>query len=186
MSLLVTYSISADIVAGTVNLESLHTSVNDSALVTGFTGIRRDTDDLHIFGTSIADVNALDTLIADHDAEPLAELKARRYQEIDERTGELIAAGFTYDSVVFSLSANAQTNWIGLKQAADLALLTYPFGVSTKADAEYFLDDDTDVNNFYATGLGTKVAHLASGRALRNQIIAATTKAEVDAIVDER
>ena len=120
------------------------------------------------------------------DGEWLDYLKARRYEEVDKRTQELISEGFVYDSVTFSLSSMAQTNWIGMKQAADLSLLTYPFAVSTKDDGEYELDDLADLDAFYQTALGVKITHLGSGRALKVSIKDAVDEAALDAIVDNR
>lgn len=105
---------------------------------------------------------------------------------IDRRTGELIGAGFTFQGETFSMSMLAQTNWIGLSHSAQRDLITYPIGVSTSDDGEFMLTSKTHVQDFFVTGLGTKLAHLNSGRALRLQVKAAVDEAAVDAIVDNR
>lgn len=116
--------------------------------------------------------------------EDLQWYKDQKNDAIDSKTAELISSGFTYDSTVFSLSNEAQKNWIGL----DLAKgdMTYPVKISTKSDVEYSLVDATAVHNFYLTGVAAKQGHLDSGRALKIQVNDATTVAEVDAVVDNR
>lgn len=116
----------------------------------------------------------------------LDEQKQLRLKEIDNKTQELIAQGFTFDSESFSMSSLAQNNWVGLKQAAQNDLISYPFGISTKDDGEYELTSKTEVTNFYVTGLEVKIGHLSTGRALKLQIKNATTQAELDAVVDNR
>jgi len=112
--------------------------------------------------------------------------KANKNLLIDNRTQELISQGFVYNGSTFSLSSNAQTNWIGLKQASSLGLISFPYDVTTKDDLQHSIIDEADLTAFYATGLGTKSAHVASGRALKILVNAETTIEGVDSIVDNR
>lgn len=118
------------------------------------------------------------------DAVYLAHLKQKRYDEIDLKTETLIAQGFTYDGHVFSLSSEAQINWTNLYQAR--ALFTYPMDATTKDQDAYSIADVATVEAFYQTGLGTVQYHLDGGRVLKVAVKAATTKAEIDAVVDNR
>ena len=124
------------------------------------------------------------TAPAPDDSVYLDHLKQKRYDEIDLKTEALIAQGFTYDSRTFSLSQEAQINWTNLYQAR--SLFTYPVSATTKDQDAYSIPDIATVEAFYQTGLGTVQAHLDSGRDLKVQVKAATTKAEIDAIVDNR
>ncbi len=118
----------------------------------------------------------------------LADYKKLRLNEIDNRTQELILQGFSFGSPVetFSLSEPAQTNWIGLKQAADAGMITFPTSVSTKDDGEYSIADAAELANFYGAGLAAKKSHLDSGRSLKISINSAADEAAVDAVVDSR
>lgn len=110
--------------------------------------------------------------------------RSRRWAEIDTRTADLIAAGFVFDGHTFSLSASAQMNWTNLMISA--ALLPYPVAVSTADDGQYTLPTTGAVQAFYATGIGAVKAILDAGRVLKLAVGAATTKAAIDAVVDNR
>ena len=115
----------------------------------------------------------------------LAEYKTYKYNSIDLRSGELIAQGFVYNAKTFSMSANAQNNLLGTIIKKDV--LTYPFAWNTKDNSEtYQIADATDMDAFFMTALGTKKAHQDSGSALKALVTAATTVAEVEAVVDAR
>lgn len=120
------------------------------------------------------------------DAEHIPILKEERNTNIDEKTHELITNGFIYASNVFSLSPEAQINWIALKQAVDSGLLTLPVNITTKDDLEYTISDTADLINFYGTGLVTKKAHIDSGRDLKILINAAVDETSVNSIEDTR
>lgn len=115
----------------------------------------------------------------------LADYKTLRYNEVDAKTGELITQGFTYATMQFSLSSNAQINLLGLE--LDKAILTYPIEWNNIDDTDkYMIVDATDATNFHIASLTAKKTHLDSGSALKQSIRDCTTEAEVDAIVDNR
>jgi hypothetical protein len=117
----------------------------------------------------------------------LDEYKKLRYCEIDVRTGELISQGFVYQSKIFSLSTSAQTNILALDSTRDDPALTYPIKYNTIDDSDsYDVVDSTDLHNMYLTALATKKGHLDSGTVLKTSIRDAATKADVDAIIDNR
>jgi len=106
---------------------------------------------------------------------------------VDARTRELIAAGFTYDGHLFSLSEQAQMNIVGLKTPIDKGWISVPHSVSTNDDSvEYALADATVYEEWYATAVGTIKAHYDSGRTLKKTMSACTTVAELAAVEDPR
>ena len=62
---------------------------------------------------------------------------------------------------------------------------SFPYELSKKDDNVYNLAW-ANVGLFMGTALTTVATHLASGRALKKQVVDATTVAEVDAVVDNR
>lgn len=121
------------------------------------------------------------TVIADNPAP----LRAEKYENIDKKTQEIIAQGFTYNSKTFSLSANAQTTYLGMYNAR--SVLTYPITVNTIDDTDtQDLADETEVTDFYNAGVAAVRAALDGGTALKAQVTNATTEALVEAVVDNR
>jgi hypothetical protein len=117
----------------------------------------------------------------------LDDYKTLRYHDVDTRTSELISQGFTYQAKVFSLSPNAQTNILALDNTRDDPALSYPIKYNTIDDLDsYDVIDATDLHNMYLTALATKKGHVDSGTVLKTSIRNAATKADVDAIIDNR
>jgi hypothetical protein len=117
------------------------------------------------------------------DAEWLNYLKGTRYVEIDTKTGQLIAEGFTWDSKVFSLSINAQINWSNLPNLPDSI---FPLSISTINDEEVYTLSLANKMNFYYTAVNGKNGPLQSGNTLKAQITACADEACVNSIVDNR
>lgn len=114
--------------------------------------------------------------------------KKTRNEEIDEKTGELISQGMSFNGESFSLSHHAQVNWQGLKIAITGGLLTeadFPFPISTLNGSTYNLQW-ADMDSFFGLVLQTINTYLIGGRTLKDQVNAATTIEEVDAVVDNR
>ena len=111
-------------------------------------------------------------------------LKKKKCDGIDVRTDELIANGIPYDGYMFSTSPEAQRNWIAMFTSKDV--LGYPFSVTTLDEKEYVFNDPRLVQLFYLTGISTINYNIATGRAIKLQIMACESKSEVDAIVDPR
>jgi hypothetical protein len=117
----------------------------------------------------------------------LSKYKELRYNEIDYRTGELIAQGFVYATKTFSLSENAQTNILALDNTRDDPALSYPIEYNTIDDSDsYSVVDSTDMHSMYLTALATKKAHLDSGTVLKQQIRSAADEAAVNGVIDNR
>jgi hypothetical protein len=115
----------------------------------------------------------------------LDEYKQIKFKEIDRRTAELIAEGFTYNSKVFSLSNNAQINLLGVDIKRNDGILPLTFNTIDDLDDITFTTA-ADVDSFFMVALATKKTHLESGNSLKVSIRNATTEAEVDAVVDTR
>lgn len=112
----------------------------------------------------------------------LDELKQYRYIEIDNKTSDLIAQGFTFDGHVFSMSTNAQINWSNFPNLPDVL---FPLPVMDINEDVYSLALANKLN-FYLAALNYKNAQLQSGSVLKAQIKAAVDKPAVDAIIDNR
>jgi hypothetical protein len=108
-----------------------------------------------------------------------------RSEEVNTRTGELIAQGYSYSGLIFPLSSNGQINLTAIFSTRDF--IPYPVTFNNIDDTKiYNIVDASDVFNIYMTALGTKKAHLDSGTALKIQIESSTTDAEIAAIIDNR
>jgi hypothetical protein len=102
--------------------------------------------------------------------------RALRMRNVDVRTRELLAQGFLYDGHVFSLSLEAQANWNRMiaKHAADK--LTFPTDeVSTFYGVRHSFVDAASFDAFADAYLAAVDTVIESGRALKDQINAATT-----------
>ncbi len=116
--------------------------------------------------------------------ESLDRYKAKKKLAIDLKTQQLIGQGFTYASKIFSLSSNAQLYWSNL---LNIPSGDFPLTVNTLDDLDsYAIADTTDAQGMYGAALSAVKGNLASGTALKGQVRAATTKTEVDAVVDSR
>ena len=139
---------------------------------------------------SAGDKTTLDGIVSSHDGVSLNDSKTLRYVEIDNRTQELIKQGYAHDSKIFSLSANAQINWLGLREALSVGLIVdptdFPIAVSTKNDESHDIVDAAELITMFNIAFATKKGHLDSGRTLRLQLAAAVDKTALDAIEDTR
>lgn len=115
-------------------------------------------------------------------------LKTNRKKEIDAKTASLIYLPATFDGHQFSMSDVAQRNWIAIKASIDIyeAMNLWPVPVTCEPDDQYLLLNAQHATQFAAAMLFSASAPYNSGRALKLQISAATTKAEIDAIIDNR
>lgn len=133
----------------------------------------------------------------DYDNSKLADLKAARFVEIDTKTSALIGEGFVFQDKTFSLSSQAQNNMLGVKAAIadhrasgsivafEAAFFPITFNTLDDNDTVKLVTVD-DYESFYDTGMSVVRTHLDGGTALKSAIRAAATKAELDAIVDNR
>jgi len=153
---------------------------NDTALVADFV----DT-------LTGSEVTTLDDTVAAHQlVAALTDAKAEKIKTIDANTGALIGKGFEFPAasgIMYSLSDAAQRTLIAADQQRSDPTFTYPVIWNSKDDlSEISLADATELHNFVLTAVGTTRAWLDSGTGLKSQVRAATTVAEVEAIVDNR
>jgi hypothetical protein len=159
-----------------------------SGIATAFTGVHASGDVVSLVFADVpsaAEQVVLDGIVAAHG---LKAAKTQKIAAIDSNTHALIAAGFQYPTStgqIFSLSDNAQRTLLDADvQRNDL---TYPVVWNTKDDTGTFaLPNAATLHAFVLTGSTTIRAHLDSGTALKDQVRAATTIAEVDAVTDAR
>ncbi len=177
------YSVSSDTADGEVSIKKLHTEIEDSGHVTDFACIGLEGDDIVVHGGSFSDESACDTVVSNHVECTLDEYKQPRHEEIDAKTTELIAAGFTYDSNTFSLTNLSQGNWDALKNNTDY--YTWPKDICTKDNGTYSLAE-ANVGAFWDAYKDVVEGHIETGRVLQTSIKDAVSKAAVDAIVDNR
>jgi hypothetical protein len=113
--------------------------------------------------------------------------KLQIFEEINERTAELIEGGYSYSGFNFSLSDRAQTNILALYSTKDDPVLSYPIKFNTIDDLNTFdAVNASEIANMYYSALATKKGYLDSGTVLKEQIRNATTQTEVDSISDNR
>lgn len=113
--------------------------------------------------------------------------KTDKFAAIDAKTVELITAGYAFAGKQFSLSIPAQTKLMGINQVRTDPAVVYPIRWNTIDDTDHYdIPDAATVLNFYLTAVGTYRGHVDSGTALKDSVRAATTQAEVDAVVDNR
>ena len=137
-----------------------------------------------IYFSAEPDDAILDGVIAAHG---LSGTKGVKIDAIDARTRELVAEGFQFSGQTFSLSASAQSTLLGLNAVRDDPALTYPIIYNNLDDTGVLsITDSTMMRNFFLTALGTCRAKIDSGTSLKEQVHAATTVAQVNAIVDNR
>jgi hypothetical protein len=120
--------------------------------------------------------------------ERLIDLKKYGRTLIEEKTDELIALGFEYppsSGTMFSLSMKQQIRIAGIDAARDLPQTIYPITWNNIDRSEKIqLADSTDVHNFYLVGLATLRARTDYGSGKLQDLRDASTKAEVDAVLD--
>lgn len=176
------YSVSSDVAGQAADAELLRQEIADSGFVAGFDGITIRGDEIVVSG-SVVDQAGLDALILNHSTYSLPRARAAKVAAVDARTREIIAAGFSFDGNSFSLSQQAQMNWLGLVTLQDL--FAWPMGVTNDADATYTLSHENLIP-FIAAGSGVVAAAVGSGRALKVAANAAANQGELDAVVDAR
>lgn len=167
--------------------ERLHEEILSSGYVINFVGIVIDATTVTIFGDSFDDELSLDILITNHEIITLEEYKQLRYNEIDARTGKIISEGYIFDGNLFSLSTQAQNNWtnINVKKETFNALGMFPLKISTK-DSNVYMLEYVDCDAFWGAGMIAVKTPYNEGGDLKKLIYDATTKAEIDLIIDNR
>jgi hypothetical protein len=130
----------------------------------------------------------LNTLKAhESDARHLPTVKTRKFAAIDRKTGVIIDRGFQFMGKTHSLSDNAQKNLLGMDALREDPLMQYPIKFNSKDDSgDSVLTDAAEVHMMFLTAVGTMRAAWDSGTALKDQVRAATTVEQVNAVTDAR
>lgn len=177
------YIISRDIASGTLDSDKLILEIVAANCVSGVPDITSVGGALRISGVEVTDQEVLDAVIHDHVAVSLADKKVTKVLAVDKRTRAIIAGGFAFDGQRFSLSQQAQTNWLGL--AALHSAFTWPMGITTNDDTSYSLELE-NLSAFIGSASAVIATAVGTGRALKISINTSTTQEELDAVVDSR
>ena len=110
--------------------------------------------------------------------------KLTKNMQIESNTNELNKKGIPVPGNESILVKPNIPQWNALLQKKND--LTYPFAVDTIDYDEYLVQDSAELDAIYSVGMGQILANENAGRALHLQVKAATTQAELDAIVDDR
>lgn len=116
----------------------------------------------------------------------ILELKFVKKEVIDQRTRELISSGVVYEGQRFGMSLGDQSTWHARYNLVHAGVATFPMVVWTFDNFPYSVADATAFDTMYFTGFASVKAILDSGRDLKTEVNACTTKTEIDAIVDAR
>jgi len=188
------YNVATDITSGKINVNILNVQLKELQLGKEFQisvyNQGETPNDLRVFyaeDLDAGDKTTLDASIASHDPDGLWWAKHKKSADIDRKTEHLISHGFTFKGETISLSTVSQTNITNIYMIRNEAFLTYPIEWNTMDDqGAVTTDDAAEVETMYTTALGTVRGWRDSGTALKNQVRACTTVAEVEAIVDNR
>lgn len=124
-----------------------------------------------------------------NDAQALREAKQQKLIRIDTRTEELVAAGF-YDASRakrFRIDDSAMVRYTGVWITRNDPGALLPYAVSTyENDDVETLSNSAQVNDFFFDMQAGLRAVTDSGVPLKQQVVAATTLAEVAAVEDTR
>jgi hypothetical protein len=176
-----TYSKAADFPYG-LDSALLHDEIE--AVIPTVTNIDTNGDVVTVYFSAAPDDPALAAVIA---AYGLSLVKIEKIEAIDGRTRDLIAQGFTLGGIVFSLSASAQSTLLGLDLIRLELSVVYPIAYNSIDDkAVYSITNAIVAHDLFLAAVGTVRSWLDSGTALKDLVRAATTVAQVQAIVDNR
>lgn len=181
-----TRSIAVDF-EGFIGLAELRTTIIASAIVPQLTASRTDGDQVSLTfdnALSAPEITILDTLVA---ANALATAKAAKFVDIDRRTDELIALGFSYSAKQFPLSLEFQSRLLNYLQNRDEPEFAYPVEWNTIDDLGVHSSANASDLEAICDAMQTQIrTHVDSGTALKTQVRAAANVAAVVAIVDPR
>lgn len=133
-------------------------------------------------------IKIIEDIISSYATASFETLKNQYIEAIDQKTRELISRGAEFDGHMFSLSDNAQRNWIATKASIDVynALSFWPVPITTLDDNIYLLKNAGHIISFTTTMLFGVAKHYNSGRALKILVKECKTKGELLAIKDKR
>jgi len=184
MGLLKTYSISTDVTSGAINQSALNGEIDASGFVDVLECLEVDDDDLNIYGASLANETALDTLISEHNTPTFQENKVAKMTAIGAKTAQIIPTStFVFDGETFPLDEDSREYWNTIKTSKND--ITFPIPLGTIYGTTYSLTN-TNVASFWGAARDKVFAEIAAHRVLMNSCAIATTQAELDLIIDNR
>lgn len=135
---------------------------------------------------SAPDIVLIDNVVAGHvPTSDLDRAKQAKNEQINQRTGALMEAGFPCSGKQFPLSMTAQIKLAAMYQIR--TALAYPLKLNTVDDTDTTeLADVAALDAFYAAAMAALRGCLDSGTALKDLVRAAADVAAVDAIEDNR
>ena len=142
-------------------------------------------------GHTISNLRMLERFSADNGQPDLIpnnfttdQVRDRKNKGIDSRTDELIAQGFDYKGKTFSLSEKAQLRMAGFRE--NRSRRKFPDMNTIDDSDKYQIIDAADLDAM-AEAMSTAIQdHVDSGTAIKDQVRAALTKADIEAIEDNR
>lgn len=115
----------------------------------------------------------------------LDEVRQDFFELVDRRTFELVEQGFVHQGIRFSCSERAQIRYNGMIQLA--SGMTYPLEINSLDDTKRLVLESPEETIAFCVAAANHVRNLIdSGTVLKKQACAATTKEEIDAVVDDR
>lgn len=115
----------------------------------------------------------------------LADARAAKIEEIDTRTREILAEGFTYNGVVLGLSESDRSNYLGLVIVKDV--LTYPYTIKGKANSDYCtIQSAQDMLGLFLTGVSYIDNTLRSGFVHKDAVLQLNDVDDINNYVDPR
>jgi hypothetical protein len=113
-------------------------------------------------------------------------LKAKRIAEVTLKNEELFNKGALFDGKRFAITKDDHAGWLAIVMVKDS--LIYPYQVYTINPPEpYLLPDANAVVGLVFGVLFPRCTEIyATGQVIDNELMAATSKAEIDAIIDTR
>jgi hypothetical protein len=110
---------------------------------------------------------------------------AKIKQDVDKKTQALIAQGFKFKRSIFSLSQNAQINWMALKNQYDMNLFPDEIEIS-RLDGKAYILKKEDFLDFYTAAFTTVKDILDAGRALKVSADKINTEKKLSEFIDNR
>ena len=145
--------------------------------------------DFHEDTLTTAEITTLDTTVSDNQTatDTLDALKAECMKDIDDHSRGLFAAGVTHGGDLFSTSMAAQARMNDYVTLDDATQLDYPVRWPLKDNSgEGSFGNKVALKNFAQAMFDRVRAVEDGGLDLKVSIRAATTQAELDAVVDTR
>jgi len=116
----------------------------------------------------------------------LDDYKNNRIQEIKMNTQTLESLGFLYDERTFSMDTTFAFVYSSLLLLDEKKAITYPFPIQCLNSTTYYVTDRSSLRELVASTAAAILELQESESQLKLDILAASTKEEIDGIVDNR